>query len=244
MQPADVSSDSPPASELVAVFAQMSGFLLSQETVHSALELVTALAAETIPDSVGAGVTLLRNGAPSTTAASDAVVERADALQYELDEGPCLSAWRQGQPFRIDDTATETRWPRWTGAVAPLGMRSALSTPMIVRGQPIGAIKVYAQEPGAYDDRDAHILALFAAQAAVLLANMQSHESAVRLTDELKVMVRGRDVIGMAKGVLMATQGIDEAAAFTVLAETSRRSKLGLREVAQRVLDEPRPSEG
>ena len=239
-----MTQDSSVGSELVTVFARMSGFLLSQETVHSALDLVTALATETIPESVGAGVTLLRDGGPSTAAASDGVVERADALQYELDEGPCLSAWRQGQPFRIDDTLTETRWPLWTGAVAPLGMRSAMTTPMIVSGQPIGAIKVYSREPNAYGDRDARILALFAAQAAILLANMQSHESATRLTDELKTAVRSRDVIGMAKGVLMASRGIDEAAAFSILAQTSQLSEKGLREVAQEMLDYPRRSEG
>ena len=234
-----MTQDASVGGELVAVFARMSGFLLSQETVHSALDLVTTLATETIPQTVGAGVTLLRDDGPSTAAASDAVVERADGLQYELDEGPCLSAWRQGEPFRIDDTRTETRWPRWTDAVAPLGMRSAMTTPMIVSGAPIGAIKVYSREPNAYDERDARVLALFAAQAAILLANMQSHENAVRLTDELKAAVRSRDVIGMAKGVLMVSRGIDETAAFTILAQTAKRSHQGLREVAQKMLDHP-----
>jgi GAF domain-containing protein len=206
--------------------------------------LVTTLATETIPETVGAGVTLLRDQGPATAAASDAVVERADSLQYELGEGPCLSAGREGEPFRIDDTRTETRWPRWTEAVAPLGMRSAMTTPMLVSGAPIGAIKVYSREPSAYDERDARVLALFAAQAAILLANMQSHENATRLTDELKAAVRSRDVIGMAKGVLMVSRGIDEAAAFTILAQTAERSDQALREVAQGMLDHPRRGEG
>ena len=228
--------------ELFTVFARMSGFLLSEETVHSALELVTSLATETIPGTVGAGVSLLRDGARATAAASDNVVERADALQYSLDEGPCLTAWRQQETVRVDDVHTETRWPRWTEAVAALGMRAALSTPMLAREQSIGAIKVYSREPGAFVERDGHILGLFAAQAAILLANMQSHENATRLSDQLKSTVRGRDVIGMAKGVLMATRGVDETGAFAILAQTAQLSNDKLVDVAQRLIDYPGPS--
>lgn len=224
-------------AELLTGFAQMGGFVLSEETVQSALRLVTALAVETIPCTAGAGVTLLREGAPATAAASDTVVEKADNLQYQLEEGPCLSAWRQSMAFWIDDTATESRWPRWTAAVGPLGMRAALTTPMLVGGEAIGAIKVYSRQPAAFDDRDAQLLALFAAQAAILLANMQSHEKATMLNEQLKAAIRSRDVIGMAKGILMVTRRIDETAAFAILAQTSQRSNIKLREVAELMLD-------
>lgn len=239
---ADVDQDSPTA-EMLSGFVRMAGFVLSGETVDSALRLVTALAAETIPGTAGAGVTLPREGAPSTAAASDAVVEKADALQYELDEGPCLSSWRLKVPFRIDDTATEQRWPRWTESVRPLGLRSAMSTPMLVSGEAIGAIKVYSRQPGAFDEHDAQVLALFAAQAAILLANMRSHENATRLTEQLKFAIRSRDVIGMAKGILMVTRGIDETAAFAILAQTSQHSNIKLRDAAQGVIDHGRTDE-
>ena len=37
-------------------------------------------------------------------AASDPLVERADALQYQFDSGPCLTAWRDQVTVRVDDT--------------------------------------------------------------------------------------------------------------------------------------------
>ena len=49
----------PLAEELTRVYARMSGFLLSDETVETALDLVTSLALDTISGAVGAGVTLL-----------------------------------------------------------------------------------------------------------------------------------------------------------------------------------------
>src|SRR4051794_24970297 len=113
-------ADLPLAAELSAVYARMSGLLLSEETVNTALRLVTSLAADTIPGTAGAGVTLVDDGGRKTSAgASDPLVERADSLQYELDEGPCLTAWAQRALIRIDDIPADRRWPQWSAAVEP-----------------------------------------------------------------------------------------------------------------------------
>jgi hypothetical protein len=90
----------PLAEELSAVFARMSGLLLSEETVGTAVGLITALATDAIPGTAGAGVTLVdERGAKTTSGASDPVVEKADSAQYELDEGPCLTAWLSARWF-------------------------------------------------------------------------------------------------------------------------------------------------
>jgi GAF domain-containing protein len=226
-----------PADELAAVFARMSGLLLSEETVRSALELVTSLAVETIPGAAGAGVTLLDpEGRPTTAAASDPLVDRADAAQYELDEGPCLTAWRQRQLVRIDDTATEPRWPRWSGVARGLGLRAVLSVPLVAADSGLGAIKVYATTPGVFDARSEHLLTLFAGQAAVLLANLRTYRSAERVSEELRDALQMREVIGQAKGVLMGRNAIDDHAAFLLLVATARRENRPLRETARGIV--------
>lgn len=221
-----MSEEVPVADELTTVFARMSGLLLSRETVQGALELVTALAAETIPGSVGSGVSLLdAEGRRTTAAATGPLVERADAAQYDAGEGPCLYAWAGRVVVRVDDTSTDDRWPAWAKVAASLGLRSALSVPLVAGDEPLGAMKVYAEAPGAYDERAERRLTLFAGQAAVLLANMVSHEAARRLSDQLKDALRSRDLIGQAKGVLMARENLDEAAAFTMLVAISQREQ-------------------
>jgi hypothetical protein len=135
----------PLVDELSVVFARMSGLLLSEETVGTAVGLVTALATDAIPGTVGAGVTLVdERGAKTTSGASDPVVEKADTAQYELDEGPCLTAWAQRALVRIDDIGSDGRWPRWSRAVEPLGLRAALSAPLVAGDRSLGAVKVYA----------------------------------------------------------------------------------------------------
>jgi GAF domain-containing protein len=223
----------PLAEELSAVFARMSGLLLSEETVSTAVSLVTSLAQDCIPGTAGAGVTLIdERGGKTTSAASDSVVERADSVQYELDEGPCLTAWAQRTLVRIDEIETDGRWPRWCRAVQPLGLRAAMSTPLVAGDRPLGAIKVYARQPGAFDIRAERRLVMFGAQAAILLANVQSFENARRLSDGLKDALRGRDLIATAKGVLMARDGTTEEPAFTMLVALAQQEQKTLREVA------------
>lgn len=226
----------PLANELAAVFARMSGLLLSTETVNTTLELITALAKEVVADSDGAGVTLLdEHGDRGTAAATDPVVSQVDSLQYQLDEGPCLTAWERRTLVRVDDLTREDRWPRWTPAAVATGMRAVLSAPLVAGDEGLGALKVYSRRPGAYDDHDEHLMTMFAAHAAVLLANVRSYEDAKRVSGELRESMRARDLVNMAKGVLMAREMTDERTAFLLLAGIARERGRPLHEVADDV---------
>lgn len=232
-----MAADLPLADELAAVHARMARLLLTPETVHSALGLVTSVAKETLAHTAGAGVTLLDEfGRRVTAAATDPVVERADRLQYDLEDGPCLTAVERRSVQRIDDLEREQRWPRWCAAVRPLGMRATLSAPLMVRETALGAIKVYSDLPAAYGARAEHLISVFAAQAAVLLGNAQSFEQANRLSDELRDALGSRDQIGIAKGILMARHGVEEATAFVMLASAAQREGKTLRDTAQELI--------
>ena len=65
----------------------MAGLVLSRETVDSALELVTSLAATTTAGTLGAAVTVVDEHGKRSRAASNAAAEEAYALQYRFDEG-------------------------------------------------------------------------------------------------------------------------------------------------------------
>ena len=231
-----METEPPPADELAAVFASMSGLLLSSETVSSALELITTLVAETVGDVDGAGVTLLdEHGARTTTAATDPVVTEADALQYELGEGPCLMAWAQRVAVRVDDITGDDRWPRWAQAAAATGMRAVLSAPLVVGDAALGALKVYSRRPGTYGEHDKHLLTMFAAHAAVLLNQVRSRADARRVSTRLADSLRVRDVVNIAKGVLMCREGVDEQAAFLLLSKAAEEEGRPLRAVAESV---------
>ena len=211
-------------AELASALTQMAGLVLSRETVDTAVALVTTLAEATLAGTTGAGVTLVDERGKRSKAASSQLVEEADALQYEFDEGPCLTAWRTRQRIRIDDTASDTRWPGWNSAAAGLGVRAVLSVPLLVDGESIGAIKVYSDHPANYGEREERVMSLFAEQAATLLANTQSLQQARRLSQQLIDALRGRDAIVRATGVLLARGARDQDAAFMALTDAASRS--------------------
>jgi GAF domain-containing protein len=231
-------------SDLAKALARLSAVLLSQESVDTTVGLVTRVAVTTLPGTTGAGVSLLDASGKRTTAASDPLVEQADLLQYELDEGPCLSAWRGRVPVRIDDTEAEHRWPRWTQEAAARGIKAVLSAPMLTGDRSIGAIKVYSRQAAVYDEHSEQVLSLLAQQSAILLANAQSYEDANELASQLRTALAGRDLVGQAKGVLIAEGARDEVAAFSMLVTASQRSNMKLHEVARLLVAEAADGRG
>ncbi len=221
---------------LQALLAQLGTVLLSSETIESTVELVTVLAGESIPGTAGAGVTVVDNRGKRSLAASHPLVEQADLLQYRLDAGPCLTAAVERTPVRIDDVGTDDRWPEWCAEVADLGVHSVLSVPLVAGGTGLGAIKVYSAERAAFDSRAERILELFARQAAVLLANTLTLADAHRTNSQLTDALQRRDVIGQAKGILLARGAADDSEAFAMLITASQRSNTKLHEVARRLV--------
>jgi GAF domain-containing protein len=224
--------DLPLAEELAGVSARMSGLLLSEETVESALALISSLARETIPGSSGAGVSIIDEQRKRSSGSTDERVRAADALQYELNQGPCLTATAEHGFIMIDDLAEDHRWPRWSEGVLALGLRAAMSTALVAGDRSLGAIKVYADQPHTFDRRSEQLLTLFAAQAAMLVAHVQRYEQSKRLSDGLRRAIHSRDLVSMAKGILMGRHAIDEDAAFGMLLARCQQDGSSLTEAA------------
>lgn len=229
----------PPPGELSTVFARLRGMLLSEQDATTAVHQLARAAHQMLPSAAGAGASLLdEDGTRVTTAATDAVVEAADALQYELRQGPCLSAWATREPQRVDDTAVDPRWARWQAHAAEAGIRSVLSVPLAYRGDGQGALKVYATTPGAFGDAEERLLILLAEAAATLLGAAQPVDAPARLSAALQEALASREVIGLATGVLMAREHLDPERARSRLLEKARTQGRRVTEVAAEVLAE------
>src|ERR1700730_11473813 len=61
-----------------------------------------------------AGVTIITPGvSPRYVAASDSSAMRFEELQTELDEGPCVMAYRTGDAVTVEDLRQDDRFPRF-----------------------------------------------------------------------------------------------------------------------------------
>jgi GAF domain-containing protein len=234
---AGMNTQLPLADELAAVFARLSNVLLTEETVSNALTLITEAAALAVDDAAGAGVSLMNsNGSRSSAASTSSIVAQADTLQYDLGQGPCLSAWASGHPVDIADVRTDLRWPEWGMAAGGLGLRACVSVPLLSGDLAFGAIKIYWEKPMAASHRLIRLLELFAAQASIFLVNVQARERGRMLSEQLKATLTQRDIISTAKGMVMASRGMGSHDAMLHLMTRALNENRPLREVAEEMV--------
>ena len=158
------------SEELGELAVRMSAVLLGDDRGGSAVHILTALALTAVPNASGAGVTVVEGrSARQSLAATSEVVLEADALQYHLDQGPCLDACRRSTPVLVADLQRDGRWPAWTKAVRALNITSLMSVPLVSSGGVRGAMKIYCDLPGAFDERTTLRLGELAHTVALLL---------------------------------------------------------------------------
>lgn len=219
--------------ELAEAFADIARALLADKTLDETLHRVSRLAVDIVHGCDHAGISLVEGRRITSTAASDDVSVSVDRIQYETDQGPCLDAIRDQEVFRVDDLSHEDRWPEFARqASEQTGVRSMLSFRLFADGETMGALNLYSNEQAAFDDDAVRVGTILAAHAAVAMVSVRTNEQ----KDEA---IRSRDVIGRAKGILMARQAISDEEAFQLLRRASQRMNVKLRDVAAQLAEGP-----
>jgi GAF domain-containing protein len=222
-----------PVSELTqAALTELAGLLMSSSSFEGLMQSVADLSGRTVPAAATCGITLSESGHEITVASADALARLLDEQQYELDTGPCLQALRTGRVVLADDLSVETRWDGYPALAVAHGVRSVLSTPMLVGERPIGALNLYAVTAGVFDaDAQSAAAQLTALAAAVATAALRHFDEA-SLTDHLRTALSSRSVIDQAIGIVIGMQRCPPETAFDVLRTVSQNRNIPLREVA------------
>ena len=229
---------SPRVDDLAESFAEVARALRAERSVQATLEKIVELAVSTVEGCDHAGVSLVENGRVLSPATSDSIPELVDTLQYETGEGPCLDAIREHAVFQTDDLRDEARWPNFSRRAAEeTGIVSILAYRLFVEADTMGALNLYSKRKAAFDADDRVVGSIFAAHAAVGL-------SAARQKDQLEQAIATRDLIGQAKGILMARQDVTADQAFDMLRRGSQRLNIKLRELARQVATGESPHAG
>jgi GAF domain-containing protein len=195
-------------------------------TPQEVLDHIVATVVEMVPGAQDATITIAEQRKTARSAAASS--ERAgvfDVLQSETRQGPCLDALFDQQTLRVDDLATDKRWPQLSARVGELGARSMVCFQLFVTGNTLGSLDVLATEPGAFDDESERVGLLFASHAAIALADAQE-------LDNVRSALANRDVIGQAKGILMERFKITADEAFLLLTNASQHTNRKLHVIA------------
>lgn len=196
------------------------------------LQRIVELAAINLDGEIYASISLVQpRQQVQTPASTDERATRADQLQYEANQGPCLDAIWEQDTFQIDDMTTEQRYPDWARRVAEeTGIRSSLSLQLFTNEDSLGALNLYSPQPRGFDAETRGEGLAFAAQAAVALRS-------ARKDQHLRAAMASHNLIGQAQGVLMERFKVTAEQAFAVLSRASQDTNIKLRDVAQRLID-------
>jgi anti-anti-sigma factor len=242
--PGSISPISPNSSDPGGRTSAISAIPANEDVVDGVLRLVVALAEATVGGADGASVTLRRHGRLMTVAASDQTVLDMDADQYATQEGPCIDAAVAGRRFHAESLDEETRWPAFTPKARTLGIQAILSSPLLARDQPMGALNIYSHTPRAFAARGQGLAAMFAAEASNVLTLAGTDVTEDELTGRVQGALRTREIIAEAQGIIMEREDIGDKEAFDVMRRSSRSSGQPLRETARDVVNSTHRTNG
>jgi GAF domain-containing protein len=215
----------------------LSRLLTGHQPLRDTLTRIAEFAVHAIPGADGAGLTMLEADRPQTVVATADFVQQVDDVQYGIGEGPCLMAVATGRTQVAGSLGGEERWPRFGPRVGRLGVHSALSLPLLLGDQVLGAMNVYAHEKDAFGPEAVRVGEAYSGPAAVSVHNAQILATSQRLAEQLQQALSTRAVIDQAMGVMRSRTGCSAAEARDRLMEISRKQGLKVSLVAQNLID-------
>ena len=213
----------------MGVFKELDLALGATSDEEERLRLAAVAATALVEHCCHAGFTVNDDGHLTTRASTDDMVRRADDMQQELGEGPCLDVMRDQDTLISPDLQHDRRWPSWGPRVHDeLGAGSMVSVLVHTDARSYGALSLYAARGTRFEPDDVAIAQTLAAHLAMVVA-------AGRESDQLGQAIHNRTIIGQAQGILMERLDVDAAQAFDYLRRVSSTSNRKLSEVAAEI---------
>lgn len=215
------------------VFQALARLIYTGTTFEEIYQHLVDTAPQVVDGCDHASLMLARRDGYETAAASDNVARHIDALERELNEGPCVDAI-EDEAGQIDpDISEHSSWPKLAERVlAETPVRGMAGYRLMLDGHKVGALNLFSDTPGAFDaggDQGA-VLSAFASVALMSVANRER-------ADSLRRGLESNREVGKAIGLLMAAHHIGSDEAFELLRKASNDMNMKLTEVAREVIE-------
>lgn len=222
---------------LVQAFVELADTLVDDYDVAEMLHGLTEYCVELL-DASAAGLMLSdQRGSLQVMASSTEKTRLLELFQLQSDAGPCIEAYRTGEPVSSADLAAETgRWPAFAPEAAREGFASVHAVPLRRRGDTIGALNLFGEHTGPIPETDLRIARGLADTATIAILSERAMGRQETLTEQLQTALNNRIIIEQAKGVLAeaAELAIDDV--FELLRSYARSHSTRLSHIAHRVV--------
>lgn len=216
-------------SSLDALMHAVAESLSEPGDIEEAMGRITHTARATVAGADYASISIRHfNGRLETVAPTNPMVYQLDALQYDLNEGPCYDAVTSEDVIYCRDLGNDARWPRFGPRASAFGLLSQLAVGLAHPGGSFTALNVYSRDLYAFEDHEI-VADLFASQAKVVLRY-------AREVQKLNTALSAGTTIGRATGIVMERHGVDSDQALERLVDLATNSKVDLVDIAERVV--------
>lgn len=225
---------------LASVFVEMADTLVDDFDVVEFLQMLTVRTSELI-SATAAGLLLAdHQGHLQMMAASDERARLLELFQVQAVEGPCQDCFRRGAPVvNVDLAAARAEWPRFAPRAVDAGFRSVHAFPLRLRGETIGALSLFGNDPGRLEPHDAAVVQSLADVATIGLLQQRAIHHGEVLAEQLRSALQSRIAIEQAKGALAQLHDCTTDEAFELLRLWCRLHNRRLSEVAHALVSEP-----
>jgi GAF domain-containing protein len=166
--------------------AQLSEILVFEQPLGGTAQDVVDLARDSLGQCDGVGIQVLDAGGPGARATTDARSLDLDALQDELDDGPCVESLRDGLRHDLEPVTSDERWPRFGPSARRVGLIACVALPLLAHGEHIGVLNLYAWPAVGFAGWDRRQCGTFAYRASNLLSSARAYERRQALIAQLE----------------------------------------------------------
>ncbi len=171
-------------------------------------------------------------------ASSSDAMRELELYEMRHNEGPCLECFANRQALaadlRADDAAR--RWPQFTPRALAMSFTGVQALPMRLRGDTIGALNIFHTERSGFDANDTDLAQALADIATIAILQRRALSSSELLAEQLQRALNDRIVIEQVKGLIAERGRMEIDAAFTLLRDFCRGSRLPLTATARELI--------
>jgi GAF domain-containing protein len=235
-----MSEDSTPGREaaLAHTLVTIADTLVSEFDVADLFDRLTSACVDLLGAATAGLMLADHHGNLQLMASSSDAMRELELYEMRHNEGPCLDCYARREPFAIDlrDDDAARRWPQFTPRALRMSFTGVQALPMRLRGDTIGALNIFHTERGVFDEDDTKLAQALADIATIAILQRRALSSSELLAEQLQRALNDRIVIEQVKGLIAERGRLDIDAAFTLLRDFCRASRLPLTATARELI--------
>ena len=213
--------------------------LQSQRTLGAALASIAEASTVSVPGCDAASIGISIEGRPATAAVTARVALELDMVQYDTNDGPCLTAFQSMRTVRVDLVEEGDAFPHFSPAARRKGFRGVLSVPATWGEGVVATLNLYSRT-GPFDETAVSVAAVLAAQVAIAVSRSPEFAAARDVVEHAQRDADDAADVNIATGLLMVNESCTAEQAEGLLRQAAAHDERTIVEIAQRIIQQHR----